>query len=63
MTQKRAVIDQEKCDRAPGCPAKRSCPAQAIDREEGGDPYFVNSFCQGCGICIARCPKQAIKIV
>lgn len=63
MTGKRAVVDPERCDRSPGCPAKRVCPAQAIEREEGGEPYFVNSYCQGCGICLTYCPKKAIKMV
>lgn len=59
----RAVIDPQRCDSSPGCPAKRVCPAQAIEREEDGDPYFVNSYCQGCGKCVVYCPQKAIKMV
>lgn len=61
--QKRAVIDPAKCDKRPGCPARKECPAQAIERESTDDPYFVNSYCQGCGECITYCPRQAIKMV
>lgn len=63
MIEKRAVIDPGKCDKSPGCPAKKSCPAGAIEREDYSDPYFVSSYCQGCGICINYCPQQAIRMV
>jgi MinD superfamily P-loop ATPase len=63
MTDQRAVIDPEKCDRSPFCPAKKSCPAQAIEREDDDEPYFVNAYCQGCRKCIPFCPRKAIKMI
>lgn len=63
MTDLRAVIDPEKCDKSPGCPARAACPAQAIEREDDDDPYFVNPYCQGCGKCLVFCPRKAIKMV
>lgn len=60
---KRAVIDPKKCDKSPECPASKACPASAIEREENEDPYFVNSYCQGCGLCVNHCPGRAIKMV
>ncbi len=63
MTIRRAVIDPEKCDKSSGCPAKRACPAKAIEREANSEPYYVNAYCQGCSLCIAQCPKKAIEMV
>ncbi len=63
MLEQRAVIDPGKCDRSPGCPAKKVCPADAIEQEDYDDPYFVNSYCQGCGKCVELCPQKAIKLV
>jgi len=63
ILERRAVIDPKKCDKSPGCPARISCPANAIEREDSDDPYFVNSYCQGCAQCVQYCPGQAIKMV
>ncbi len=63
MLEQRAVIDPEKCDKSPFCPAKRACPANAIEREDKNEPYFVNSYCQGCGQCVQYCPNRAVKMV
>ncbi|PKM82670.1 MAG: 4Fe-4S ferredoxin [Firmicutes bacterium HGW-Firmicutes-14] len=63
VSVKRAVIDTKKCDKSPGCPARRICPADAIEREESNEPYFVNAYCQGCGKCINFCPRRAISMV
>ena len=63
MPDQRAVVDPAKCDRSPRCPAKRVCPAGAIEREDASDPYHVNSYCQGCRKCVAVCPRKAITMV
>lgn len=63
MLEKRAVVDPEKCDRCLLCPVTEICPAGAIEREDDEDPYFINSYCQGCGKCVTACPQGAIKIV
>lgn len=63
MTDKRVVIDPDKCDKSPQCPAREACPAQAIEREEDAEPYFVNAYCQGCGKCLVFCPNKALKMV
>jgi len=62
MTSQRAVIDPARCDRSPGCPASKACPAGAIEREDN-EAYFVNSYCQGCRKCLHACPKKAIRMV
>ncbi|ADG82043.1 4Fe-4S ferredoxin [Thermincola ferriacetica] len=63
MDNRRAVIDAEKCDRSPWCPVKRVCPANAVEREDDNDPYFVNAYCQGCGKCVQYCPRRAVSMV
>ncbi|MCL4500015.1 MAG: 4Fe-4S binding protein [Actinobacteria bacterium] len=65
----KAVIDQNRCDGAAGCPVKRSCPRNAIleiDREMGvwgpKVTYAVGDLCTGCGICAQYCPTGAVSI-
>lgn len=70
---RKAEIDQNRCDRSPGCPASRVCPAHAIVSEMQTDQVFsffgprpsysVNEdLCTGCGICTHRCPMGAIQM-
>jgi Fe-S-cluster-containing hydrogenase component 2 len=54
------TIDQARCDRQPGCPARRSCPKAAIVPYQGG--YTVTEEkCTGCGVCMRVCPMSAIS--
>lgn len=54
------TIDQLRCDRQPGCPARRACPQGAIVRSETRGWVVVTERCTGCGACIRVCPMQAI---
>jgi len=63
-----AVLDKDKC-RPKHCDSicVRFCPkvrskVEAI-RFEGEKPIIVESLCSGCGICIKKCPFNAISIV
>lgn len=65
----RAVINQDRCDGAIGCPAKRSCPRGAIFEVErtsgffgGRATYAVNDLCTGCGVCTRYCPHGAVEM-
>ncbi|MCS7096590.1 MAG: ribosome biogenesis/translation initiation ATPase RLI [Candidatus Bathyarchaeota archaeon] len=63
-----AVLDSDKCrpkrcDRA----CHRFCPmirsrVEAI-RFENNKPVIVEALCSGCGICVKKCPFQAISVV
>ncbi len=65
-----AVLDRERC-KPKDCDiiCKRFCPqvrsrVEAIRFAEGEDkPVIVEALCSGCGICIKKCPFQAIAIV
>jgi len=63
-----AVLDSDKCKpKRCGRICYRFCPMvrsriEAI-RFEDGKPVIVESLCTGCGICIKKCPFQAISIV
>jgi len=65
-----AVLDQDKC-RPKDCDRMcyRFCPmvrskVYAIRFERGGEkPVIVEALCTGCGICIKKCPFDALAIV
>lgn len=63
-----AVLDADKCKpKRCGRLCYRFCPMvrsriEAI-RFENSKPVIVESLCTGCGICIKKCPFQAISIV
>jgi pyruvate ferredoxin oxidoreductase delta subunit len=57
----RPVRDAEKCVHCLFC--WMFCPDMCI-LVEGGKVKGVNlTFCKGCGICAAECPKDAIEMV
>jgi len=69
MTNRIAVIDYQKCN-----PKKcnyeciKSCPRnragdECIKEREDDKPRIDENICIGCGICIKKCPFNAIKIV
>lgn len=60
------TVDNLRCDRSPGCPARRACPKGAIVPVEGGLYPGANGYrviedkCTGCGACIRVCAGRAI---
>ena len=63
-----AVVDKERC-RSDKCDliCIRFCPMvrsrlEAIRLEEG-KAYVAESLCSGCGICVRKCPFDALRIV
>jgi len=61
----RPVVDQSKCTVAknPNAPCYRCweyCPEAVIERRS---PIEVDlTYCKGCGICAAECPRDAITM-
>ena len=60
-------IDNQRCDRSPGCPARQVCPRGAIVPAPGG-PYpgsngytVKEELCAGCGICARFCAGGAVS--
>jgi len=64
-----AVIDLDHCQPTKcGTPCIAFCPPvrnkiEAIKMGENGFPVINEELCIGCGICIAKCPFEAISIV
>lgn len=63
-----AVVDKERC-RPDKCDLVciRFCPMVRSRREairlEEGKAYVAEALCSGCGICVRKCPFDALKIV
>jgi len=61
-------IDNDACDRSPGCPSRRVCPTGAIVPLEGGlypgaNGYtVVDELCRGCGVCARMCAGGAVRL-
>ena len=65
-----AVLDQDRCrSKDCGLVCYKYCPKvrskiEAIKFEKGQqNPTIVESLCSGCGICIKKCPFNAISII
>lgn len=55
------VVDHQKCNQCRMC--RLLCPDLAITlNEKTGQIEIDLDFCKGCGICVAFCPKDAIKM-
>ena len=64
-----AVVDKERC-RPDKCdqPCIRFCPMvrtrrEAIRQDEDGKAHISEFICSGCGICVKKCPFDALRIV
>ncbi len=64
-----AVVDKERC-RSDKCDLVciRFCPMvrtrrEAIRLDEKGKAYIAELICSGCGICVRKCPFDALRIV
>ena len=65
-----AVLEPQTTLTADGCQSCRicidNCPAQALDRPPGGEPYIINKFAcasfqnasGGCSECVRLCPAS-----
>jgi MinD superfamily P-loop ATPase len=57
---KKFAINQNLCDRSPGCRVKQECPSNAIVELDGN--FYINmDVCRGCGQCVKVCPRQAVE--
>jgi len=64
-----AVLDMDRCQPA-HCSLEcvRFCPGvrmgeETILMEEKGKPVISEELCTGCGICVHKCPLDAISII
>lgn len=61
-------IENTRCDRSPGCPARRACPRGAIIPIAGGAYPGANGYtviedkCTGCGVCARVCAGGAVNL-
>jgi pyruvate ferredoxin oxidoreductase gamma subunit len=55
------VYDQEECNKCLAC--WMFCPENVISVDEEGYPEINYTYCKGCGICAAVCPKKNMHLV
>jgi len=55
------VVAHNKCNQCRMC--RLLCPDLAMTlNEKTGQVEIDLDFCKGCGICVAFCPKEAIRM-
>ena len=52
--------DSQQCRGCKTCTVERSCPTGAA-RLEGGKLIIDDELCTGCGVCVGKCPFNAVE--
>lgn len=70
MTDRLAILDYDRCqprrcslECIKYCPGVRMGEETIIMDEDLGKPIISEELCSGCGICVKRCPFDAITII
>ena len=53
------VYDSEKCRGCKVCAVQTACPVKAVSMEDGKAKIDTNA-CISCGVCVGKCPFQAV---
>jgi len=56
------ATNSKPCTRTDCTLCKQSCLKEAITRNDNGEIVADTSRCDGCGLCVERCPDQSIRL-
>jgi len=69
-THRVAVLDEDLCKTKQRglecivyCPVNKTGGECIVQREDDGKAVISEDLCTGCGICVKKCPFEAIVIV
>ncbi len=54
-------VDPDRCPQDHRCPLVDLCPAKALTQTEERLPVIDVRKCIECGVCVCKCPKQAMR--
>ena len=54
------AFDAEKCRGCKHCAVAEGCPSKVVSRSEDGKSMPDSAKCLSCGVCIGKCPFEAV---
>lgn len=63
VSDKRIVVNAQRCPQNHPCPSVQVCPAEALSQKGFDAPTVDMDKCIKCGKCVKHCPRGAISLI